>query len=231
MSCLFFRSLLVVLGLLWGAGAAGQGHGINTEAAELLSGLTKKPFYASDGWVDLYKTGAVRSGDDFYLFEKGVKKTAQKINKNTEAVMGAGVPVRLGEELVIRSWSEAVKAVDDLIKPQIKKLKGLYPDAKMGYRGSLATGKKYSTGGPFDPLDWDVDAFIVSDELAKKIGGTRFRDGKYVYEVNTINQELEPLFKNISGYRTEVGKPFTFRVWTEVEFIEKVKPFGYKLFE
>ena len=53
----------------------------NTDAAELLSSLTKNPFYASDGWVDLYKTGAVRSGDDFYLFEKGVKKTSQKISK------------------------------------------------------------------------------------------------------------------------------------------------------
>jgi hypothetical protein len=122
---LFFRSLLVVLGLLWGAGAAGQGRGINTEAAELLSGLTKKPFYASDGWVDLYKTGAIRSGDDFYLFEKGVKKTAQKINKNTEVVSGAGAPVRLGEEVLeyIRNGfkinsttlNEAFKHIDDFV--------------------------------------------------------------------------------------------------------------------
>lgn len=79
----------------------------NTDAAELLSSLTKNPFYASDGWVDLYKTGAVRSGDDFYLFEKGVKKTSQKINKNTEAVIGAGVPVRLGE--VVRRSGDLVE--------------------------------------------------------------------------------------------------------------------------
>ena len=170
MSGLFFRSLLVVLGLLWGTGAAGGGGAYagadfvantsdnyfdiiihfknnkfviaregnllqdvkiedlvsiidatpsgktvrllscnNTDAAELLSSLTQKPFYASDGWVDLYKTGAVRSGDDFYLFEKGVKKTSQKINKNTEAVIGAGVPVRLGEELTSEIVSGSVK--------------------------------------------------------------------------------------------------------------------------
>lgn len=80
---------------------------------------------------------------------------------NRKVLQGAG-------KVLVKSWNEAIKAVDDLIKPQINKLKNLYPDAKMGYRGSLSTGTKYSTGGPFDPTDWDVDAFIVSDNLAAK---------------------------------------------------------------
>ena len=133
---------------------------------------------------------------------------------------------------LVRSWDEAVKAVDDLIKPQISKLKKIYPDAKMGYRGSLATGKKYSTSGPFEPTDWDVDAFIVSDELAAKIGNSKaFRDGRLVTEVETVAKDLEKSFVKISGYRTEIGKPFTFRVWTKAEFEKIVKPNGYKLFE
>lgn len=102
----------------------------------------------------------------------------------------------------------------------------------MGYRGSLSTGTKYSTGGPFDPTDWDVDAFIVSDELAAKIGNSNpFRDGRKITDIEKIADDLEISYKNISGYRTEVGKPFTFRVWTQAEFDKIVKPNGYKLFE
>ena len=49
--------------------------------------------------------------------------------------------------------------------------------------------------------------------------------------IKAISGELETYFKNISGYRTEVGKEFTFRVWTEAEFNSIVKNNGYKLFE
>lgn len=58
-----------------------------------------------------------------------------------------------------------------MLKSKIDNLRRLYPDAKIGYRGSLAIGTKYNNGNPlpFDPKDWDVDAFSVSDELSKKI--------------------------------------------------------------
>jgi len=95
----------------------------------------------------------------------------------------------------------------------------------------LATGTKYGTGGSFDPTDWDVDAFIVSDNVAIQIGGTGFRNGRSIQSISIIADELETFFKNISGYRTELNKPFTFRVFTEAEFNSIVKPNGYKLFE
>lgn len=154
-----------------------------------------------------------------------VETKVQLITKNGK--LGFRKVVEAG----IKSWDDAVAAVDELIKPQISKLKAVYPDVKMGYRGSLATGKKFSTGGLFDPSDWDVDAFIVSDDLAKKIGGSGFRNGRDIAEISPIADELEAAFKNLSGYRTEVGKPFTFRVWTQTEFDKIVKPNGYKLFE
>jgi hypothetical protein len=157
-------------------------------------------------------------------------KTLSKA-KNADELVSLLKAVNNAGKVFVKSWDEAVKVVDDLIKPQINSLKSLYPDAKMGYRGSLATGKKYSTGGPFDPSDWDVDAFIVSDELASKIGGTGFRNGRDISAIEKIADDLELHYTNISGYRTEIGKPFTFRVWTQAEFDKIVKPNGFKLFE
>ncbi len=44
--------------------------------------------------------------------------------------------------------------------------------------------------------------------------------------------EIETIFRNtFPGYRYDPSKPFTFRVWTEAEFAEKVVPYGFKLIE
>jgi hypothetical protein len=56
---------------------------------------------------------------------------------------------------------------DEALAPLAKK----FPDSRAGYRGSLARGKKgaHKGGGPFDPNDFDVDAFIVDDKLAATV--------------------------------------------------------------
>ncbi len=130
-------------------------------------------------------------------------------------------------------WCDIAKSVYNIMTTYVTKIKKLYPDAKVGYRGSLATGTKYSTGGPFDPNDFDVDAFIVSDKLASQFGpNVVFRDARRFKELGAICDDLEKVFKkSFDGYRTEPGKPFTFRVWTEAEFEQKVKPYGYNLFK
>ncbi|MFN7492772.1 MAG: fibronectin type III domain-containing protein [Cyclobacteriaceae bacterium] len=66
------------------------------DAAKELSAKTAKPFYASDGWVDLYKDGSVRSDKDFYKFENGKQILDDKIAKNTSEISGKE-KVRLGE--------------------------------------------------------------------------------------------------------------------------------------
>jgi RHS repeat-associated protein len=147
---------------------------------------------------------------------------------STKSLAGSG-------KIVVKSWDETAKTVDAILRPQIDKLKQIYPNAKFGYRGSLATGKKYSTGSKFNPNDWDVDAFIVSDELAAMFSKaeTRFRDGRKISaEVKNISTDLQTSLKNISGYRIERQnkKEFTFRIYTEAEFDKIVKPNGYKLF-
>ena len=136
-----------------------------------------------------------------------------------------------GKKIIVKSWAEAVKVVDDIIKKKIDELNRLFPNSQMGYRGSLATGIKYSTKGPFDPTDWDVDAFIVSDELAAKFNKyTTFRNGRDINGIDQLADDIEKELLNISGYRSEPNKKFTFRIWNEKEFEIKIKPFAFKLF-
>ena len=108
-------------------------------------------------------------------------------------------------------------------------------DAKIGYRGSLSTGQKYNNGNPipFDGDDFDVDAFIVSDDFAAQFNTNGFRDARVQSpEITQLSDDLEASFiSNFPGYRTEPGKPFTFRVWTEAEYQTKVVPFGHKLID
>ena len=106
----------------------------------------------------------------------------------------------------------------DLIEPKIVDIKKVAPDGRVGYRGSLATGKKYSTNGKFQTSDWDVDAFIVSDKLANEIplGINSFRSGSKNPTLRNISKDIDASLRTIPGYRTD--KPFTFRVFSKKEF-------------
>ncbi|MEP6750033.1 MAG: hypothetical protein ABJB86_20000, partial [Bacteroidota bacterium] len=125
---------------------------------------------------------------------------------------------------------EGIASLVDALFSSSGTIKELDAKAIVGYRGSLATGVKYKTGAPFNPLDFDVDGFIVSDKLAKQIGDSRFRDGRKISDLKGLSSTLENIFKEIPGYRTEVNKPFTFRVFTKKEFKSIVKKNGYKTF-
>ncbi|MEO5684262.1 MAG: RHS repeat-associated core domain-containing protein [Chitinophagaceae bacterium] len=122
-----------------------------------------------------------------------------------------------------------VSLVDGLLSSSqvVAKLDG---KAIVGYRGSLATGVKYKTGAPFNPSDFDVDAFIVSDKLAKQFNSSRFRNGRDIPELTNLSNELEKVFKKMPGYRTSAEKTFTFRIFSSKEFKFTVKPNGYKAF-
>ena len=48
----------------------------------------------------------------------------------------------------------------------------------------------------------------------------------YAWQVDDIQKQL----KEINWYRIE-DKTFTFRVWTQLKFDEKVKDFGYKIIQ
>jgi hypothetical protein len=64
--------------------------------------------------------------------------------------------------------------------------------------------------------------------LAKKIGNSQFRNARKVPALNDCANTLDKSFKELfSGYRTEPGKLFTFRVFTKAEFEKLAKAYGH----
>lgn len=204
--------------------------------AVVLDNALKKPNYtvqdgvtdfvigfAASGLTQLISPKLGQYGND--LFAVGCSKMWSNFGPKTKNIL----------KVAAKNLGFAHKMFADIVKKntasKISKIKSLASGSKIGYRGSLATGIKFSTGGPFDPDDFDVDAFIVSDALAQKLG-SGFRDIRKHTDVQYKNlcNEIENILKTIPGYRVEPGKPFTFRVWTEKEFTDKIKPEGYSLF-
>jgi len=105
-----------------------------------------------------------------------------------------------------------------LTHPMVMKLDG---GVLVGYRGSLAQGTKGPHKGnkPFDPSDFDVDAFIVSDKLAARFRqGTRFRSAWKIDELKSVQTAIDRSLRqnpNFSGLRPE---KFTFKIVTKSEF-------------
>ena len=105
-----------------------------------------------------------------------------------------------------------------------RRIKNIADDAIVGYRGSVASGVKHSTQGSFDPNDFDLDGFIVSDKLAARAPLRRFRDGGAIPDIGEEAKRIEELLKeSFPGYRVNIERPFTFRIWTRQEFDEIVK--------
>jgi RHS repeat-associated protein len=125
--------------------------------------------------------------------------------------------------------------VEEVLRPAAEDIRSKVPGAQVGYRGSLATGMKgpHKVGPrgerlPFDPQDFDVDAFIVSDELAAKIpsapGG--FRSMRTLPGARSMQSRIQTeLEESLPGLRAD--EEFTFRVWTQQEFETKVRPNGF----
>ncbi len=194
-----------------------------------LAKFLKRDVIASADEVKLYADGTIETGQ-LYRINKNGSKTAA--NNTTPPISSTNKLryVLLGKfGVTVNTWSDAVEAVDDLLLEYVDDLSNLYPNAKIGYIGSLATGIKHSTGGPFDPSDWDVDAFIISDQLYYQLP-PGWKNARDIPSVNVIADEVEERLMSISGYRVEAGKPFTFKVWTTQQFEETIKPLGFKLF-
>ena len=72
-----------------------------------------------------------------------------------------------GNDTAIDSFRITQKGVADAIKEHLVAFQTLDPRAQIGFRASLARGRKgpHKGGAPFDSSDFDVDAFLVRDEL------------------------------------------------------------------
>jgi len=111
--------------------------------------------------------------------------------------------------------AEIISMAEDALEPLTKQ----FPDAEVGFRGSLARGTKgkHKGGGPFDPTDYDVDAFIVSDDLAGKIpkDAKGFRNLGRLPQNQSLTKSISDKLRKISGHR---NAPVKIRVFTKAEF-------------
>jgi hypothetical protein len=110
------------------------------------------------------------------------------------------------------------------VQPHLEAIQSLDPQAVVGFRGSLARGFKgpHKANAPFDPKDFDVDAFIISDHLATRVParGSNFRSAREVKELVGPQNEIGRTLKHeLPGLRP--GR-FTFRVYNRSEFEKKV---------
>lgn len=139
--------------------------------------------------------------------------------KPHEPVLYSGVspPFKLAP---IPSREEIVKDLGDVVQPHLEAISQLDEDALVGFRGSLARGFKgpHKGNAPFDPQSFDVDAFIVSDELAAQVKSrNNFRNGGRIPEIYEIQNSIDRSLRqqpSFSGLRDE---PFTFRIFTRDE--------------
>ncbi|QLL13731.1 RHS repeat-associated core domain-containing protein [Pseudomonas chlororaphis] len=129
--------------------------------------------------------------------------------------------------------AEIIEALADVVQPHIKAINQLDGYSLVGFRGSLARGRKgpHKFNAPFNPSDFDVDAFIVSDELAANFAKRHpFRSGNRIVKVSEIQKEIDKALRQrleFSGLRDE---RFTFRIFTHKE-IERLQEKGdFQLF-
>jgi hypothetical protein len=124
---------------------------------------------------------------------------------------------------LIESQVKILPRVQQIITPAVQRIKSLYPEAEIGIRGSLARGSSFDKTTeslkPFDAECFDVDAYVICDRLAEKIGGKGFRTAPEFRSLEVdIQTALEKDFPGIKAKTDKTGDPFAFRVWTKDEF-------------
>ncbi|WKB56040.1 LysM peptidoglycan-binding domain-containing protein [Eleftheria terrae] len=153
----------------------------------------------------------------------------------------------LEDTLVLRgdaSRAQIVQAIGEAAQPSVKALLALDPEARVGFRGSLANGLKNDTklgpNGervPFDgvvatkngqpytgPQGYDADFFVVSDNLAAQLGNKPFfrNAARLDTSLNGIFGEFGAGLQSnplLTGMKVE---PPTFRVFTSTEIQKKL---------
>ena len=146
------------------------------------------------------------------------------------------VKSRLVQNIVNRI---ARKNANEAVGAMLRGAAQAYPGATVGWRGSVATGKRIGANGmPKNPPDWqpndfDVDAFIVSDELLDAVGPkpsvqSLMKDmpelGHYIKEVQ---EQMSVQFPN----NVRVGDDaFSIRIWSQAQYDNKVSQGDHYIF-
>jgi hypothetical protein len=129
----------------------------------------------------------------------------------------------------IRIWHDKQTEVNEAMQPFVSQFLMLDPDAEVKIRGSLATGikmnpEKIAANGErylFDPSDFDIDAYVVSDALYLEAlntpGGNDASargqiSGTKLPSVNTIIKAMRLELGKIPGNRDKGNKAWRFNV-------------------
>jgi len=191
---------------------------------------------------------------------RGVRPTPRVLARKVTRTGGDRGPrlipdVALETARVNQGDAARAKIVNEIARaaqPSIEAIRKLDPNARIGFRGSLARGLKGDhkidangkrvafdgdvayvknrTTGRYEPYSgrqgYDADFFIVSDNLAGQLSGDRgtFKDAA------RLDRSLPPVFKKFGGAmqsNSELSgmKPGTpsFRVWSEEDMARKVQ--------
>lgn len=121
-----------------------------------------------------------------------------------------------------------VGGLGEVVEPHLGTISKLDADALVGFRGSLARGFKgeHKGGAPFDPGNFDVDAFIVSDKLAGQFGSrVRFRSGAEIDGIAGVQSSIDASLRQSPVFGGLRQDPFTFRIYTQQEIMRlQAKP-------
>jgi hypothetical protein len=159
---------------------------------------------------------------------------------STVGLSSEDAPVLQGDA----SRARIVQQIGEGVQPTLQAIWELDPDARVGFRGSLASGMKNDTklgpngervafdgfvstkgGQPYTgPQGYDVDYFIVSDKLADQLGNKWFMDA--------ADLPGEPLRSPLSEFKKTLssdpglsgmkpGKP-EFRVFSEQDMTRRI---------
>ncbi len=144
------------------------------------------------------------------------------------------------------SRARIVQQIGDAAQPTLQAIRTLDPNARVGSRGSLASGLKNETklglNGervPFDgfvktwygkpytgPQGYDADYFIVSDNLADRLGRQRFMDATRLKDPAlrmSLNAFGDALRSNPGLSGMKLGKP-QFRVFSTDDMLGRIPP-------
>ena len=163
----------------------------------------------------------------FVLLNTGPAAAAEVLVADAFALVSAGAKLIQFAPGYLASQS-VFGEVSQMIQSASANIQNKYPGALVGIRGSLARGARFDNAtqalAPFNKASWDVDAFVVSDQLAAEsqlING--FRSSSML---RSLEDQVGNSLAELPGYRTDQG--FTFRVFTTQEWVNKFSKQPFK---
>ncbi|MFZ6044713.1 LysM peptidoglycan-binding domain-containing protein [Pseudomonas sp. CR3202] len=191
-----------------------QENGVLKPQADLVAGGTL--------FVGAMAFGSIGKGVEFAKdFNSNRKVATDRIERDTPS----GSPTEVEASTTVSNKITAtreniVSGLGETVQPHLKAISDFDADALVGFRGSLARGFKgpHKENAPFDPQNFDVDAFIVSDKIASQFGSkVKFRSGSVIDGLAKVQGAIDASLRQnpvFSGLRDE---SFTFRIFTHKE--------------